>query len=124
MKERFIIDRMLEPITCYGYNDRTNKALEKLKAEGYYGSQHKSKVSEFSSYDVYHVILPAWCSEHHLYYYANFISMELFSDGCIIYVPIEDVWKAVQLLGGIFDVCESSNKLYAVWTRNIVKWDF
>lgn len=50
--------------------------------------------------------------------------MDLFSDGCIIYVPIEDIWNAIQLLGGNFDVYESSNKLYAVWTRNIVKWDF
>ena len=124
MKKRFIIDRMMKPITCYGVNAKTEKALEKLKAEGYHSPQHKSKVSEFSSYDVYHVILPAWCSEHYLYYYAKFISMDLYSDGCIIYVPIEDVWNAIQLLGGNFDVCESSNKLYAVWTRNIVKWNF
>lgn len=124
MKKRFIIDRMMKPITCYGVNARTRVALEKLKVDGYLSSQHKSKVSEFSSYDVYHVILPAWCSEHYLYYYAEFISMDLFSDGCIIYVPIEDTWKAIQLLGGNFDVYESSNKLYAVWTRNIVKWNF
>ena len=124
MKKRFIIDRMMKPITCYGVNAKTEEALEKLKAEGYCSPQHKSKVSEFSSYDVYHVILPAWCSEHYLYYYAEFISMDLYSDGCIIYVPIEDVWNAIQLLGGNFDVCESSNKLYAVWTRNIVKWNF
>ena len=124
MKKRFIIDRMMKPIICYGVNAKTEEALEKLKAEGYHSPQHKSKVSEFSSYDVYHVILPAWCSEHYLYYYAKFISMDLYSDGCIIYVPIEDVWKAIQLLGGNFDVCESSNKLYAVWTRNIVKWNF
>ena len=124
MKKRFIIDRMMKPITCYGVNARTRAALEKLKVDGYLSSQHKSKVSEFSSYDVYHVILPAWCSEHYLYYYAEFISMDLFSDGCIIYVPIEDTWKAIQLLGGNFDVYESSNKLYAVWTRNIVKWNF
>ena len=124
MKERFIIDRMMKPITCYGVNARTRAALEKLKVDGYLSSQHKSKVSEFSSYDVYHVILPAWCSEHYLYYYAEFISMDLSSDGFIIYVPIEDTWKAIQHLGGNFDVCESSNKLYAVWTRNMVKWDF
>lgn len=124
MKKRFIIDRMMEPLTCYGVNARTTEALEKLKAKGYHSSQHKSKVSEFSSYDVYHVILPAWCSEHCLDYYAKFISMDLCSDGCIIYVPIEDIWKAIQLLGGNFDVCESSNKLYAVWTRNMVKWNF
>lgn len=124
MKKRFIIDRMMKPITCYGVNAKTEEALEKLKAEGYCSPEHKSKVLEFSSYDVYHVILPAWCSEHYLYYYAEFISMDLYSDGCIIYVPIEDVWNAIQLLGGNFDVCESSNKLYAVWTRNIVKWNF
>ena len=124
MKKRFIIDRMMKPITCYGVNAKTEEALEKLKAKGYHSPQHKSKVSEFSSYDVYNVILPAWCSEHYLYYYAKFISMDLCSDGCIIYVHIEDVWNAIQLLGGNFDVCESSNKLYAVWTRNIVKWNF
>lgn len=124
MKKRFIIDRMMKPITCYGVNAKTKEALEKLKAEGYCSPEHKSKVSEFSSYDIYHVILPAWCSEHYLYYYATFISMDLYSDGCIIYVPIEDVWNAIQLLGGNFDVCESSNKLYAVWTRNIVEWNF
>ena len=124
MKKRFIIDRMMKPITCYGVNARTREALEKLKAEGYHSPQYKSKVSEFSSYDVYHVILPAWCSNYCLDYYAEFISMDLFSDGCIIYVPIEDIWNAIQLLGGNFDVYESSNKLYAVWTRNIVKWNF
>ena len=73
MKKRVIIDRMMEPITCYGVNARTREALEKLKAEGYHSPQHKSKVSEFSSYDVYHVILPAWCSNYCLDYYAEFI---------------------------------------------------
>lgn len=115
---------MLEPLTCYGVNNRTREALEKYKARGYRSSQHKSKVSDFSSYDVYHVILPMWCAEHHMDYYAKFLDMEMCGNGCIVYVPVEDICKAISLLGGSFDICESSDKLYAVWTRNMVKWNF